>query len=225
MAEFGDTKRLSDIAEGVLRDDSVLRFAENETDTRLIVGMAQHVIDSREVEVHLARVLRFELAHLQIDHDEASELQVVKEQIELEILSSDFKRNLAPDEGEADAQLDEKLAQMCEEFPFQVALLCLLGEGEEVEVVWVFEDLLGEIGLRRRKRSLEIRDGPSLPPIEPAFNLEHEDVSAPAVLDRLLDVPEALHSILHLVEQDAIVEPRQLCSSLLHNCFVRPGFR
>jgi hypothetical protein len=37
---------------------------------------------------------------------------VVEEKIDLEILASNFKWNLAADESEADAQLDEKLAQV-----------------------------------------------------------------------------------------------------------------
>jgi hypothetical protein len=101
---------LSNIAEWVFRNDAALLLAKNESDTRLVVRMAEHVINGGEVEVHLPRILRLERRHLQIDDNEASELQVVEEEIDLEVLASNFKRNLAADKSESDAELDEKLA-------------------------------------------------------------------------------------------------------------------
>ena len=56
-----------------------LRFAENESDARLIVRMAQAVVNGGKVEVHLAGVLWLERRHLQVDDDEAAELEVVEE--------------------------------------------------------------------------------------------------------------------------------------------------
>jgi hypothetical protein len=46
-----------------------------------------------------------------MDDDEASELQVVQDEIELETLSADPEWKLAADEREADAHLDEKTAE------------------------------------------------------------------------------------------------------------------
>jgi len=183
MLECGDAKRLPDIAEGILRHNSFLRLAQDESNARPVVGMAEHVIDSGEVEVHLACVLRLERSHLQIDHHEASELQMVEEEIELEILASNFQRNLAPDEGEAHAELDQELAKMRKQSVLEIALLRLLRQSKEVEVVGIFENLLSEIGLRRRQCRPKIGDGFPLSPVKAAFDLHHKDVPAPAVLD------------------------------------------
>ena len=140
---------------------------------------------------------------------------MIEKQVQPEVLSSDFKRNLAPDKRKSYSQLYEKLAQVCQEFPFEVALLCLFGERQKIEVVGIFNQLLCEVGFRRRESSLKIRDCFPLPPIKAAFDLQHEHVSAPTVEDGLLNVPEAFRRVLHLVEQDAIVEPGQFCSKLL----------
>jgi hypothetical protein len=50
-----------------------------------------------------------------------------------------------------------------------------------------------------------------------------EDIAAPAVFDRLLDIPNSLFRVRNPIEDANIVSPRNLCNSLLHNCLVRPG--
>jgi hypothetical protein len=81
---------------------------------------------------------------------------MVEEEIEFEIFSSNLKRNLAPDKGESHSQFDEELAQVREEFSFEVALLRLFRESQEIEVVGVLDELLSEIGLWRRESRLKI---------------------------------------------------------------------
>ena len=64
-------------------------------DSPYVVGAP--VVNRCQIEVHLAGMLRFELPFLQVDDDEASELQVIKQQVEIEILASDVKMHLAAD--------------------------------------------------------------------------------------------------------------------------------
>lgn len=59
-------------------------------DTRLVSRVLERVIDSREVEVHLAGVFGFEGTGLEVDDDEAAECQVVEEEINEEVLASYF---------------------------------------------------------------------------------------------------------------------------------------
>lgn len=92
-----------------------------------------------------------------------------------------------------------------------------IGKSEEIEVVRVLEKLPGKIGLRRWKRVLKVCHGLSLPAKEMALDLDNEDVPAPAVPHGLFDVPQPLRRVFHFIEQYAVVEPRQLCSNLLHN--------
>ena len=60
-----------------------------------------------------------------VNDAEASKLQVVEEQIELEVFAGDFERNLAADEGEANSQFDEKLAKVRKQPFLQIAFLRL----------------------------------------------------------------------------------------------------
>jgi len=164
-------------------------FTDNQADGRLIVRMAEHVIDGREVEIHLSRVLRLERRHLEVNHHEASKLQVVEKQIKFEVLSADLKQHLAPDKCKPQAEFDEKLTQVREKTLFEVALLCFRCESKEIEVVGILDELLCEIGLRLREGCLEVRQRFALPPVETAINLHDQHIPAPAILDRLLDVP------------------------------------
>ena len=53
---------------------------------------------------------------------------MAEEEIDLEVLASHFKRHLASDERKSNTQLDEELAQVREESPFEIPLVCFLGE-------------------------------------------------------------------------------------------------
>lgn len=160
MRELRDAKWLSDIAQRVFRNNAGLLLAKDEADGWLVIWMTQHVIDCGEVEVHLPGILRFECTHLQIDHDVAPEFQVVEEQVNSEIFTAYFERNLIADEGEAHAEFDKELTKMCKEFPFEVALMSVLGEGKEIEVVDTRS--IVQVALAQLPR-------PATPPLKPSY--------------------------------------------------------
>ena len=56
---------------------------------------------------------------------------MVEEQIDVEGLATDLKRHLAADEGEAAAQLQEKIAKMDQQATFDLPLLGRLGARSE----------------------------------------------------------------------------------------------
>jgi hypothetical protein len=64
-----------------------------------------------------------------------------------------------------------------------------------------------------------------LPTEEAAFDLVHEDVSAPTVLNRLPDVAFALRWRFHQVKNQEIVPSGDLSNNLLDKWFVRPSLR
>jgi hypothetical protein len=57
--------------------------------------VAKLVINGRQVEVHLARELGFEVLDLQLDDDKAAQTQVVKEKVEVIVLARDLEVVLA----------------------------------------------------------------------------------------------------------------------------------
>lgn len=140
MTKFGDSHGGCSVAQGILDDESLFRFAEDEADGGLIAGVLDDVIDGGQVKIHLAGVFGFERAGFEIDYDEAAEAEMVKEQIDPVVLPGDFNRVLA-------AELEEKALKVIEQPSFDVAFMGLSAQREEIEVVGVFEDLLGEIGL------------------------------------------------------------------------------
>jgi len=54
--------------------------------------------------------------------------------------------------------------------------------------------------------------------------LVHQHVSAPAVLDGLLDVPKPIGGVFDFLQQCDVVIPGNLCKHLLHNVLIGPGF-
>lgn len=70
--------------------------------------MAELVIDEVAVEVHLAGVLEFERAGLEVHHDEAAQTHVIEEQVEVRVVVGNVGVDLPADEGEALAQFEEE---------------------------------------------------------------------------------------------------------------------
>ncbi len=68
----------------------------------------------------------------------------------------------------------------------------IFAEGQEIEIVGVFDDILRQVGLWRRKSTVEIGNGLPLPTMEPALDLMNEHVAAPAVLNGRLAYQIAL---------------------------------
>src|SRR5262249_1884707 len=188
-SELGDAHRFCGVAKRILDYDPVLRLAENHPDRRLITVAADQVVDRGEIEVQLACVLGPEGCRLELDHHEAAKVEVVEEEIDPEFFAADFERILTSHEGEADTQLEEEVAEVLEQSLMECALLRVLAGGEELEVVWILEDLLGEVRLGRRERTIEVRDRVSLAASKVSLDLKHEDIAAPAVLESRAQIP------------------------------------
>jgi hypothetical protein len=158
VSKFRHAHRGSSDAECTLNDDAVLALAQDEPDRGLISRVSQEIVDGRQVEVHFASVFGFERRHLQIDHHETPQLEMVKEQIDPELLAADLDWVLAADEREAHAQLQQKFPDLLNESGFELPFPSLLRECQEIEVVGIFEKLLGQVGLGRRQGLAEVRE-------------------------------------------------------------------
>src|SRR5436309_16094862 len=90
---------------------------------------------------------------------------------------------------------------------FEIALKHLRAEGEEIKVVWVFEDLLRELRFGRWQGAVEIGKGPPLPRVESTLDLVNENIAAPPVLDGLPGVPKPLFRVLYLLDEGDVVVP------------------
>ena len=99
MRKFSDAHGRCGSAKRVFNHNFGLRLAENQSDAWLVAWVLKHVVDCRQVEDHLACILRFELAALQVDDDEASKFEVIEDKVEPVVLAFNLNRILASDEG------------------------------------------------------------------------------------------------------------------------------
>ena len=82
---------------------------------------------------------------------------------------------------------------MCSRRPASRSRSCASRESvRKSKLYGSFEELLGEVRLRRRKGLPEVRERLTLPPIKACLDLHYKDISAPAVLNGLLGLPAAL---------------------------------
>lgn len=125
---------------------------------------------------------------------------MVEEQVEVVLLPPDLKRVLAADEGEAHAKFKEEVTDVRDERLVDLPFGGTGTEGEEVEDVRVLDRLPGEVELRGRQGLDEVHDGQVLAFMEPALDLEDEDVPAPAVLDGFTDVILTQRRLADLIE-------------------------
>ena len=170
--------------------------------------MPKTVVHGGEVEVHLAGGFGREVARFQVHHEEAAEMQVVKEKVEVEVLPADFEMHLPTDEGKAGAEFEEKFFDVRHQALLDGALVGVVPEIEEVEDVGIFGDLLREVRLRRRERRAEVGDRFALASIQGGIDLEGENVARPTVVSSLPGVPEAGNRSVDFFEQDNVVRPR-----------------
>jgi hypothetical protein len=97
---------------------------------------------------------------------------------------------LPTDKREADAEFEQKILDVVEQTLFEVTFMCVTAEREKIKIVWVFERLFGEIGLRRRQGALKVGDGFAFAFVQLRFNVVREHRAGPAVFDGLVRIPE-----------------------------------
>lgn len=146
----GDADGLVDVAQGIFGQDAVLGLAEDEAEGGRVVLAPELVVHHGAVKVHLAGILGFEITLFQIHDNEATQVQVVEEQVEVELTVTDVEPVLAAYEGEATPEFQEELLQVGEQACLQLALMKGLLQGQEVEEVGIFEQALGQAGVTNR---------------------------------------------------------------------------
>src|SRR3954453_8126432 len=117
---------------------------------------------------------------------------MIKKQINVVILTTDFEANLLADKRETCPQLEQELPDVGYETSLNLPLLGLSRRCEKLEVVGILQQLACEVRLGQGEGTLEVRARFALPIVEIALDPMDQDVSAPAVIDGFLDVPLTL---------------------------------
>lgn len=162
-----------------LRDGFIVVGAENQSDALGVVAAAELVVDGVEVERHLARELRLELADLQVDDDESAQLVVVEEQIEEELLPADLQRLLATVLREPNAEFTEEPRDLPHRSVFQFALAGVLGDVDEVEHVRVLGHGQGRSAFDFAERAGVIGGGRAIAQVQLEIDLSSELTARP----------------------------------------------
>src|SRR6266436_1136164 len=160
-------------------------FAKDEAQTRLVFRPPQEIVHSGQIKVHFASEFRLEFFDLKIDHDVAAQSQMIEKQIEKEVLVTDFEVILPSNEREAFPKLQHEIANVFDQTSFQIPLLHVRSEGEEIKIIRVLYQLLGKIRLRGRESFIKVGQCMPLSIKQVAFNLVDQDIPTPTALDRL----------------------------------------
>jgi hypothetical protein len=97
---------------------------------------------------------------------------------------------LAAHEREALAHLKQHVLDPGQQAALKIALVSVSGQGQEVEMIGVLQDLLGHVGMGWRQCAAEVGDCLSLALAQPGLDLCGKDRTAPAMLQRRLGIPE-----------------------------------
>ena len=124
---FSDEGRREGAAEGVFNHFIVLGSAQQHADGRTFVGFAHVAIKGFEIEFQLAEVRGLEFVDLQLERDEALQLAVIEEQVEVEILAADLQQILLADKGEIAAKFEEEPSEIGGESLLKIGLRMPVG--------------------------------------------------------------------------------------------------
>ena len=122
--------------------DLLLLFSgtENDAKRRFFAWLLLVFGEPAEIEFHLAFVVGFEVAELEVDGDEALEASVIEKEIEIEVVGIDLEAFLAGEEGKAVAEFEQEGFDLAEDGVFEILLEVAVAEAEEVEDVGIAEN-------------------------------------------------------------------------------------
>ena len=179
-------------------------------------------IHRSQIKPQLPQMLRFELATLEFDHHIAAQLEVVEQQVDEKLVTAHIQQHLPPDEREARAQFQQEFGDMLHQGVFDLALLRLVGQAQKIETIGVFQRFVGQVGLRPGQADLKVGHRRAAALQQPGFDLHHQHIARPVVLNGLGRIPAAGIGVGQLVQQRQLVIPGQLCKHRLHKLRIRP---
>ena len=149
----------------------------------------------------------------------------MEEEVDEELVTVHLDTVLAADEGEARAQLQQEPSDVADDGILDVALVGLLAQAQEIEMVRVLEHLCDQPCLGRRQPAIEVVQRRPLPQVEPALDMRFEDGTGPALRERPRRVPLSGDGVGNLGQESDDVEPGQLVSRLLTDSKLRAALR
>lgn len=175
------TNRPVVIAQCVFSHHFIFTLAQQEADSRAVLWVLYLGIHRRKIEAQFAQMLGLELASLEFDHHIATQLQVIEQQVDEELIAAYIQQHLPANEGKTCAQLQQEVSDMLDQGVFDFALLCILAQTEEIKAVRVFEGFARQVGLRFGQMAFEVADGLATALQQAIFNVHHQCVARPVM--------------------------------------------
>jgi len=113
--------------------------AKNDGERRLFVRLSIMPVEPAQIELHLARIGRLELTELELDDDQAAQLSMEEEQVDVVVVAVERDALLPLHEGEARAQLQEKPLDLPQQGRLQILLAVGVFQPEEIEQIRVLQ--------------------------------------------------------------------------------------
>lgn len=136
-----------------------------------------------------------------------------KQTAKTKLFAADIQSILTADKRKSDAQFEQAFTHMPHHRRLDIAFVRFVGEAEKIEILRAFQKLLDKIRLRFRQRQVKIRDSFALPQIQTGFDLNLQNIPAPAVFDGLVYVEFAFRWILYLVQNTNNYVPKEFCAT------------
>jgi len=108
---LGDECRRNRATERVFDDFIVLRCTEQHADRWSFVRLADIAVERFEFKLQLAEILWLKVVDLEFDRDEASQLAVIKHELDPKILAADLDQVFLADKAKVAAQFENELLQ------------------------------------------------------------------------------------------------------------------
>ena len=112
---FGKRRRYSRRASTATSVPILFRNLKQSATAGLIAFVPEQFVHGSQVKVHLAGVFGLERPDLELDHHEATQSQVVEQQVQVVVLPADLHVVLAPHQREAHAKLEEEISDVREQ--------------------------------------------------------------------------------------------------------------
>ena len=105
----------------------------------IIMLLFKNTIYSRQVEVKLTGVFRFEVTGFKLNNHKASQIQIIKQQVDIEIVAANIQMLLIPDKRETGSKFHQKLCYITYQCLLYIAFI--LAEWNEVKYIRISHSL------------------------------------------------------------------------------------
>jgi hypothetical protein len=139
-----------------LRYNFVFPLAQQQPDSLVVILSPQFVIHHIDVEVQLPRILRFEWGRFQFHYDVCVQGDGIQNQVCIEIAVTNLKVFLSGNKGKAIAHFQQVTGDVLNQLFFYVPFVRLFLRSSQIKDVRVFQQVIGKVALRCRKRGCEI---------------------------------------------------------------------